>query len=287
MRTRHIASASLCANSSLGAVNDEQTPMVRPQTPGHQVPFGQLLKNSGPRLDGFPRHLRLADAHLVGHRRQRAPARTCAWTRHAAPPASCPPSAGRPATPESPPRPTRRRAAASCVAAAWRPSEPARRCGGSTRSSQPVPTWRRGMASATRSPAHTAAAAGADVAARNTVPDDTPLHMAGAATRRSPPAGPSQPRPQTRRRACQSGRLASTSPAGAWTPYAVSSAAVDVRAWSAVRQRARLTHQQALSPTRSRAPAQRRDRRGMRRSQLSAPWAARRLPPKGATPPAR
>ena len=35
-----------------------------------QVPFGQLLQNPRPRLDGLPRDLRLAHPNLVGHRRQ-------------------------------------------------------------------------------------------------------------------------------------------------------------------------------------------------------------------------
>ena len=47
------------------------------------------------------------------------------------------------------------------------------------------------------------------------------------ATRRSPRAGPCRSRLPSRRHACQSGRLASTSPAGAWTPCAVSSEAVE------------------------------------------------------------
>ena len=46
---------------------------------------------------------------------------------------------------------------------------------------------------------------------------------------------------QTRRPACQSGRLASTSPAGASTPCAVSSVAVEAPGWSTVRQRAGTT----------------------------------------------
>ena len=56
-------------------------------------------------------------------------------------------------------------------------------------------------------------------------PPDRPPGRLGAetsATRRSPRAGPCRPRPRTRRYACRSGRLASTSPAGAWTPCAVS-----------------------------------------------------------------
>ena len=66
---------------------------------------------------------------------------------------------------------------------------------------------------------------------------------------------PLDQRPQTcRRPACQSGRLARTSPAGAWTPCADSSAVVDARAWSSRLQRARLATRQALSPTRSRVP---------------------------------
>ena len=44
---------------------------------------------------------------------------------------------------------------------------------------------------------------------------------------RSPRAGPCRPPSQTSRPACQFGRLASTSSAGAWTPCAGSSAAVD------------------------------------------------------------
>ena len=69
----------------------------------------------------------------------------------------------------------------------------------------------------------------------------------GAPARWTMPATPSRPAATP----CQSGRLASTSPAGAWTPCAVSSSAVDARAWSAVRQRARLTTSRRLSPTRS------------------------------------
>ena len=108
----------------LGAVDDEQPPTVRPQTPCHQVlqqadghrrvlrrataktqhvlpavrihphrrqhvvvrkldpvkvdhqhvqlaqiPFRQLLKNASPRLDGLPRYLGLADAHLSYRKR--------------------------------------------------------------------------------------------------------------------------------------------------------------------------------------------------------------------------
>ena len=54
-----------------------------------------------------------------------------------------------------------------------------------------------------------------------------PLSAETSATRQSPRAGPCRPRYQTSRHACQSGRLASTSPAGAWTPCTVSSEAVD------------------------------------------------------------
>ena len=64
-----------------------------------------------------------------------------------------------------------------------------------------------------------------------------PLSAETSTTRQSPRAGPCRPRPQTRR-ACQSGRLASTSPAGASTPCAVSSVAVEAPGWSTVRQRA-------------------------------------------------
>ena len=51
-------------------------------------------------------------------------------------------------------------------------------------------------------------------------PPNCPPRQLGAetsATRRSPRAGPCRPRPPSRRHACPAGRLASTSPAGAWT----------------------------------------------------------------------
>ena len=76
-----------------------------------------------------------------------------------------------------------------------------------------------------------------------------PLSAETSATRQSPRAGPCRPRYQTSRHACQSGRLASTSPAGAWTPCAVSSEAVDGSGLVHRPPTGMPDHQQALSPT--------------------------------------
>ena len=62
-----------------------------------------------------------------------------------------------------------------------------------------------------------------------------PLSAETSTTRQSPRAGPCRPRSQSRRHACQSGRLASTSPAGASTPCAVSSVAVEAPCCRVVR----------------------------------------------------
>ena len=75
-----------------------------------------------------------------------------------------------------------------------------------------------------------------------------PLSAETSATRQSPRAGPCRPRYQTSRHACQSGRLASTSPAGAWTPCAVSSEAVDGSRLVHRPPTGTPDHQQALSP---------------------------------------